>query len=89
MKPRKPISGRSLSQQHAALVWAGASPGFRLRWRLRATEDPGTASALPKEGAPDKVNLADLDAPPLGRAEKPKVHSPIVGEAPGPEQGGG
>lgn len=50
-KPRKPISGRDLSQQHAALIWAGASFEFRMRWLLHATEgwfpEPGEGEAEP------------------------------------------
>lgn len=37
-RPRKPISGRSLSQQHTALVREGIDPEFRMRWLLRVTE---------------------------------------------------
>ena len=39
LKPRKPISDRSLSQEHAALMREGASFEFRMRWLLRVTED--------------------------------------------------
>jgi hypothetical protein len=49
-KPRKPISGRSLSQQHAALIREGASFEFRMRWLLRVTE--GWLPEPPEVGTP-------------------------------------
>lgn len=37
LRQRRPLSGRSLSQQHKAMVDAGVDPAFRVAWLNRET----------------------------------------------------